>query len=337
MLLAAVPVALAAPPGQDDLDWLKTIAFAAHQTDYSGTFVYQYGDHVETSRITHILDRDGEHGRLESMDGVPREIIYHNDRVWSNSDERKVGVENRQGRTAFPALLPLQLLLLSENYQIAKAEEVRVAGFHTRSFVFQPKDNLRYTHKMWAHNDSGLLLKAAVLDGSGRVIEQYAFTQLTIGGNIDRSWIVPDKPAIVPDKQVIVLGKPASVPGKPATSFHAQHPIFAHPLKAEKTISASVWRIDSMPAGFIKTTEIRRPLSGRKASVTQMVFSDGLAGISVFIEAVADNPEANTGLSSRGAIQAYSKVSGEYRVTVVGEVPPRTVMQIADSVRYKGQ
>ena len=92
--------------------------------------------------------------------------------MWCYIGDRQVSVENRQGRKAFPALLPQQLSLLNENYQISKAEEVRVAGLPTRAFIFQPEDNLRYTHKMWAHSDSGLLLKAAGLDERGRVIEQ---------------------------------------------------------------------------------------------------------------------------------------------------------------------
>ncbi len=317
MLFAAAPTSVLADPfGQDELDWLKAMAVAAHQTDYIGTFVYQFGSHVETSRITHVVDGDGEHGRLESLDGSRREFIHNNNQVWCYVGDRQVSVENRQGRRTFPALLPQQLLLLSENYQISKAEEVRVAGLHTRAFVFQPKDNLRYTHKMWAHSDIGLLLKAAVLDERGRVIEQYAFTHLTLGGNIDRTWIVPNKPA---------------------TRSHAQHPVFAHPPKTDEAASASGWQVDFLPAGFIKTMEIRRPLSGRKASVIQLAFSDGLAGISVFIEAMAGNPDAKIGLSSRGAMQVYSKVSGDYLLTVLGEVPPRTVMQVADSVRYKGQ
>ncbi len=292
------------------------MALAAYQTDYIGTFVYQFGNHVETSRITHVVESDGEHGRLESLDGSRRVFIHNNTQVWCYLGDRKVSVENRQGRRKFPALLPQQFSLLSENYQISKAEEVRVAGLPARVFVFQPEDNLRYTHKMWAHSDSGLLLKAAVLDERGRVIEQYAFTHLTIGGNIDRTWIVPNKPA---------------------TSFRAQHPVFARPPKTDETASASGWQVDSLPAGFIKTREIRRPLSGRKASVTQLAFSDGLAGISVFIEAMAGNSEAKIGLSSLGAMQIYSKVSGDYLLTVVGEVPPRTVMQVADSIRHKGQ
>lgn len=315
LLLAVTASVPAAQLGQEDLDWLKTMAFAAHQTDYTGTFVYQYGNHVETSRITHISDRDGEHERLESLDGVRREIIQDNNQVWSYQGDSKVSVASRQGRRSFPAFLPEQLSLLNENYQIKEAEEARVAGLHTHAFIFQPRDNLRYTLKLWAHSDSGLLLKAAVLDEHGAVIEQYAFTQLTIGGNIDRKWISPDKSAV---------------------GFHTHHPYSSPPLKVEQAVRESGWQVGTLPPGFKKTMEMRRPLRGKSVPVTHLVFSDGLAGISVFIEDKAGNPQAYVGLSSHGAIQVYCKVNGEKLVTVVGEVPPRTVMRVADSVSYRG-
>ena len=316
MLLAIAPGAFADPFWQDDLDWLKIMAFAAHQTDYVGTFVYQYGNHVETSRITHIADRDGEHGRLEGLDGGLREIIHSNDQVRSYAGGRQVKVGYRQGLRAFPALLPEQLSLLNENYRINKAEEVRVAGFHTRAFVFQPRDHLRYTHKMWAHSDSGLLLKAAVLDERGRVIEQYAFTQLTIGGNIDRQWIALDNSA-------------------PRFCAREQHASFSP--KPGEPVSVSGWQVGSLPPGFKKTMEMRRLLHGREAPVTHLVFSDGLAGISIFIEEMSRRPDVNVGLTSQGAIQVYSKMNGDHLVTAVGEVPPATLMRVADSIRYQKQ
>jgi sigma-E factor negative regulatory protein RseB len=92
-----------------------------------------------------------------------------------------------------------------------------------------------------------------------------------------------------------------------------------------------------LPNGFKKIKEICRPLSNRNTPVTQLVFSDGLAAISIFIEELSGSQAINSGLSSQGSIQIYSRVSGDKLITVVGEVPPRTVIQVADSVRYAGQ
>src|SRR5574340_152388 len=100
-----------------------------------------------------------------------------------------VQVGSQQRRNRFPSLLPDQLSALSANYQVKEVGTERVAGYNTQAILFQPKDSSRYAHKIWVHTDSGLLLKAAVLGDKNQLVEQYAFTQLQIGGNVDRSWL----------------------------------------------------------------------------------------------------------------------------------------------------
>ena len=244
---------------QVSLDWLQTVAFADHQTDYSGVFVYQYDDHVETSRIIHVVEPDSEYEKLESLDGPRREIIRHHGQVWCYIGHRMVQVDSQQEHSNFPSLLPDQLSALNANYQAREAGVERVAGYNAQAILFQPKDNLRYAHKIWAHTDSGLLLKAAVLGDKSQIIEQYAFTQLQIGGDIDRSWIGAKSSA----------GRGMPVPPETARGGTAVN---------------SGWVVDALPAGFRKTREIQRPMRGKHAPVTQIVFSDGLSAISIFIE-----------------------------------------------------
>jgi sigma-E factor negative regulatory protein RseB len=95
--------------------------------------------------------------------------------------------------------------------------------------------------------------------------------------------------------------------------------------------------VDALPSGFRKVLEMRRPFRGNKEPVIQMVFSDGLAGISVFIEKGKDMTYLHSGLSGQGAAHVYNRLVGDNLVTVVGEVPPLTVIQVGDSVRYAGQ
>jgi sigma-E factor negative regulatory protein RseB len=334
LALAALPV-LSDPFPQDDLKWLETMAIAAHSADYSGTFVYQYGNHVEISRITHVVDANGEHGRLESLDGARREIIRNNNEVWYYYGDNLVKMEGRGNDHEFPALLQdhQALVNISKNYRVRQDGEGRVAGFHAHAILFLPKDNLRYAHRMWADSVSGLLLKAEVLDERGAVVEQYSFTQLTLGGNIDKSWIVQDKPASGARQNVSARHREAVVAAHPRDADTA-------PVSASATASSSApaqkavsgWQVDAMPPGFSKVTEVRRTLHNHSIAI-QMVYSDGLAGISVFIEENDNDEDDNPGLTSQGMIQIYSKMVGNHLVTVVGEVPPQTVIQIADSVR----
>ncbi|MDQ3268233.1 MAG: MucB/RseB C-terminal domain-containing protein, partial [Pseudomonadota bacterium] len=109
------------------------------------------------------------------------------------------------------------------------------------------------------------------------------------------------------------------------------------PSETSTQTATNDWKVVAVPSGFKKIMEVRRPLPGKKTDAIHFVFSDGLAGISVFIETLGNHLNRKLGLSSRGAIHVYSKEKGDYLVTVVGEVPPRTIMQVADSVRYRGQ
>lgn len=308
-----------AADGQFRLDWLKTVAFAAHQTDYSGVFIYQYGSHVETSRIAHIAEADSEYEKLESLDNPKREIIRHHGQVWCYSNHKMVQVLSQQGKGRFPSLLPDQLSTLSENYQVQDAGNGRVAGYSAQVILFRPKDNLRYTHKIWVHSDSGLLLKSAVINDKDQVVEQYAFTQLKIGAEADRSWLTASE---------AMAATTAGGGKQPASGGVQNNPV--------KNINSG-WVVDAMPSGFKKTLEILRPMHGKHAPVTQLVFSDGLSAISVFIEPADSDEDDNEGLSSRGAVNLYHKVVNKTLFNVVGEVPPLTVMQVLDSVRYNGK
>ncbi len=318
--MGAAASAYSDPFLQDDLKWLETMAFAAHQTNYSGTFIYQYGGHVETSRITHVVDADGEHGRLESLDGLRREVIRSNGEVWCYLGDQKVKVEGHASEREFPALLQdAQLSGINQNYIVTQAGEARVAGFHAHVINFQPRDNQRYAHRMWADSDSGLLLKAEVIDEHGEIVEQYAFTQLALG-DVDRSWIAQDAQG--------GAGKRGAAPAaqkRPA------------PEKSDRLPESSGWQVDVIPPGFLKVAEVRRAMHHRPGSAIQMVYSDGLAGISVFIEDNDNDEDDHAGLTSQGGIQVYSKLLGGHLVTVVGEVPPQTVIDVAESVRYAGK
>jgi len=298
----------------EGFDWLKIVIFAEHQTDYSGAFVYQHDNQVSTSRITHVIEKHGGYEKLESLDGPQREIVRHHGQIWSHLDHEMEQVGSQQARGKFPSLLPAQLSALRENYRATLLGYERVAGYNAQVVLFKPIDNLRYTHKIWVHTDSGLLLKAAVLDSKNKLVEQYAFTQLQIGGKIDRSWVKQSKPT-----------------GLPGSGFHKQHDTsrIGFPVN-------SGWVADGIPMGYRKTMEIQRPMHGNHAPVTQIVFSDGLSAISIFIELEDGDEDDVEGLSGRGAMNLYHKVVGKYLYTVVGEVPPHTVMRVLDSIRNNG-
>lgn len=307
LVLALLPgLAAAEPSGSEGAAWLQKIASAAHRLNYSGTFVYQRGSFMETSSIVHMTDESGEHEKLEVLDGPPREIIRNNDEVICFMPEDKgVVVERRKSQKNFPALLPRRLSGIGDNYAVKLGGMERVAGHDCQNVILEPRDVYRYGYRFCAESSSGLLLKASTLNEKNEVVNQFTFTQARIGGTIDREQL------------------------KPKYARHQQIQPQTAPVMAD-----SGWKVKSLPAGFKKIMEQKRNFPGKKVSANHLVFSDELVAVSVFIEPLAGMEKSVSGLSSQGAINVYTRPVADYQVTVLGEVPAATVMQIANSVFF---
>jgi len=302
--LAIAPAAFA----DDAAAWLSRAATAARELNYVGTVVYQHGSRVETSRLVHLNDAAGEFEKLVNLDGPTREIIRsHGEVRCYYPDAKIVRVEPRTFRNAFPSLSALQQKALTDFYEFRKAETGRVAGLDAQAWVFEPKDELRYGHKFWADAATGLLLKASIFNDRNEIVEQFTFTDLTIGVKIDRDMVRPTWAAAPPDWRVQQLA-----PGE--IEFHD-----------------TGWTVAKLPPGFVKTVEGYRNLRGRREPVAHLVFSDGLVAVSVFVEHAGSAPRP-FGLSRQGGINVYVRPLDDHVVTVLGEAPGVTVRQIGNSV-----
>ena len=309
--MSAVQVG-AEPLAQDDaLQILGRIATAARTLNYSGTFVYQHGQRVETSRIVHFVDTDGEHEKLEALDGPRREIIRNNDEVLCYYPDAKiVRSQKRIGQRSFPALLPDTLKAITQYYTVRKGPSERVAGFDSQAVILEPKDGMRYGHTLWADTASGLLLKARTLNEARQVVEQFSFTQLTIGSGVTKEMINPTYQATFPEWRLDQFAQ------------------------AKLNDSETGWTVRNFPPGFQKIMEIRRTKQGGRIAVTHMVYSDGMAAVSIFVESISGRT-VTEGLSRQGAINIYRRIVGDNVITVLGEAPADTVMQIGDSVSFQ--
>jgi sigma-E factor negative regulatory protein RseB len=306
-VVLAVAAGLAQAQSPDTLGWLRKIHDATQKLSYSGTFVYQHGGRSETSRITRYVDASGDIERLEALDGQPREIVRTRDSVRCYlPDSRVVKVEKRTPDRSFPALLPEKITALARHYDISLGETRRIGGFDCQSLVLTPRDNLRYGYKLYADVKSGMLLKAVTLDAAGDPVEQFMFTQLAIGG-VTRDMVRPSHAASawrVEDADAA----PARLAG---------------------------WGLTAELPGFRKVIELKRRM-GESKPVGQLVYSDGLAAVSVFIEPLEGRRDAmRTGLASMGAIHIYTREVANHMVTVVGDTPAASVQRIANAVEYR--
>jgi sigma-E factor negative regulatory protein RseB len=90
-----------------------------------------------------------------------------------------------------------------------------------------------------------------------------------------------------------------------------------------------VWRAEQLPAGFMLTVSRYEYTDSANQPRVHMVYTDGLASVSVFIDMAVAASEQAEGLSMMGAANAYSVMRDGHLITAMGEVPPTTVKQIA--------
>ena len=298
---------------QDGVALLKKMASASRRLNYSGTFVYQHAGQNETSRIVHFVNpAGGEFEKLETLDGPAREVIRTNDHVTCYlPDSKTVLIEKRSSRR-FPALLPEQLSGVADNYVVSVTGMDRVAGYDCRVVLLEPKDKLRYGHQFCAEAGSGLPLRSRTLSEKNQLLEAFAFTELKIGGSFSRDQVRSRYAARSKEWKV------------------------DHSALAITDVPADTgWSLTRQPTGFKKLTELKRSIAGRAGMVSHIVYSDGLAAVSVFIEPLPKARPARS-LSHQGAVNIYIRPIADHMVTVLGEAPAATVMQIANSLEFRG-
>lgn len=302
---------------QDDaLASLNRLSSAARKLNYTGTFVYRNGVHSETSRIIHLVDGGDELERLEVLDGSPREVVRDNDEVKCYlPDSHLLIVERRSRQRGFPAMLPAGLADLGEYYVLRSGASARVAGFDSRSVLLEPRDEYRYGHTFWVHGESGLLLKAAMFDAHGDTLESFAFTQLQIGGPIDRQSLKPH----------------FEMSGAATADWHVDQ---IEPQESRSDDPA--WVIRNPLPGFRRIAGMKRPARADAPASTHVVFSDGLAAISVFIEPMTGaDDRKQLGLSRVGATNIYKRAIGDSLAVIMGEVPAISLIRLGDAIEAR--
>jgi sigma-E factor negative regulatory protein RseB len=303
--LATAPQAFA----EDASAWLARTAAAGRDLNYVGTIVYGHGAQVETSRLVHWNDGGTEMEKLVNLDGPAREVIRTGDEVRCFYPEAKImRVEPRAFRNAFPSLSPTEQKALTDNYDFRKAETGRVAGLDAQAWTFQPKDGFRFGRKFWVDTATGLLLKARVSNERGEVVEQISFTDLTIDAKISQQMVRPSWTGTSADWRM--LKSPLATIDRQDTG----------------------WVVGRLPPGFSKVIEGYRPLNERRDRVVNLVYSDGLVAVSVFIERIGPAPRRLLGPSQQGGISVFVRPFEDRIVTVLGEVPATTVRQMAMSI-----
>lgn len=295
----------------DDVEmWLSKMHKAAHMVNYNGVFVYGQKNNLSSMRIIHGADDSGERERLLSLDGTGREVIRNKNSVTCIlPDSKSVMVEKNRPESDFPPAFPVKIDKLSRNYTFHLSGKEMVAGHSAQKIIIQPKDQYRYGHALWIDDKTGLLLKTHLMNESRQAVEKFMFTQ------IDFMNTVPEK-----------MLKP-SISGENFTWYESGK------AKKEHSSAPSNWRVKNLPNGFTADMNRKHVMPRSGIAIEQLVYSDGLSSVSVFIEKHSDKNDQIIGDSTMGAINACGRVlKNGIHVTVVGEVTHLAVKMMCDSV-----
>jgi len=299
--------------------WLMRIHEAAGRRNFQGTFVVSGGGAVSSSRIAHFCEGSNQFERIESLDGQARHVFRHNDlvhTVWPAS--RVALVEQAQSLTTFPALLQGGVDRIGEFYEVNPQGSDRVAGHEANVLTVKPRDSLRFGYRLWSDKASGLLLRADVLNERSEVLETSAFSEVTIG-------IKPQTDSV-------------TVPMRRLDGYR-----IVRPSLTATRLDAEGWAMRQLVPGFREVSCVKRPMESPAAGneeaaaepVLQTIFSDGLTYVSVFIEPFNPQRHLRSMRTAVGATQTLMRRHGDWWVTVVGDVPPATLLMFANGLERK--
>lgn len=291
---------------QDAQQWLDRMASAVEELSYRGTFVHLLGDEVESLQIVHS-NQDGRISeRIVSLDGVGREIIRNEDEIYCIfPDQQIVLFDNRREVSPLVSALPSYSEDLQRSYEIALLHTERVVERDAQVVAIHPRDEFRYGYLLWLDSATAMPLKSQLRDEQGQTVEQMAFTQIEIGQDIPPAAL---EPTIDSEGFQVIMPPDNAV--------------------AEETPQ---WRATQLPNGFQLSVATLTRMAGSEHPVEHLVYSDGLATVSVFVESPDSEPDVADGLSRIGSANAFSFEFSGRQITAVGEVPAVTVESIATS------
>jgi sigma-E factor negative regulatory protein RseB len=299
---------LAAAPDEHPLLLLERARLAAQRLDYRGIFFHQRGHEVASTRITHLRSGHPLQERLERLDGPPSVTLRHGDELKTYlPHQKRLLIESRHVQPGFPGLVPVNREAIDRYFAVRRFDGGRIAGRATNAIALDPRDDYHYAYRFWSDTRTGLLLRAQTLSEQGEVVEQVTFTEVKLGSI---------RPALLKA-------------GLADTRGWQVERLLAQPADLAE------WRLRWLPAGFARVASVSRSLdttSGVRREVAQLLYSDGLAGLSVFIEPWT--PERVASPLQLGALNMVGKRHGKFWLTIVGDVPMAAIRKVADAIEF---
>ncbi|MGY3174103.1 sigma-E factor negative regulatory protein RseB [Pseudomonas sp. TE12234] len=286
-------------------DWLTRLGQAEQQQSFQGTFVYERNGSFSTHNIWHRVQEGKVHERLLQLDGSAQEVVRVDGHTQCVSGTLIAGL----GDTPNSAARVIDPQKLKNWYDLAVIGKSRVAGRSAVIVSLTPRDQHRYGFELHLDKETGLPLKSLLLNDKGQLLERFQFTRLD-------TTTVPSEGDLQPGADCKAVNLESD--------------------KSSAVKAAQTWHSDWLPPGFELTSSSARKDPETKTQVSSLMYDDGLARFSVFLEPLNGAVVTDTRIQLGPTVAVSRRLTtaqGEMMVTVVGEIPIGTAERIALSMR----
>ena len=286
---------------------LEISAKASQQLNYEGVFHSQSSSESNSTHVIHANIDNKEYCLLKMLDGAPNEVFCSGDMVYVTSQDGLL-IKKRKNQFLFPSVLPSDIKHLKKNYQLSFGEKKRVADRMAQHIELKAKDNLRFNYHIWIDDKNLLPLKLIVTNNKNQPIEQSTFTTIAFSEVIDKDIF----------EKNINLSK-----------------VYVSKNKfIENYVSNKFWNLKDLPSGFKEVDLISRRVNGLNLLDYQIIFSDGLAYVSLFIRPITRGTEPKEGTVAIGPTNISARYQDGYQIMSVGMVPPETVNTFSGAIEF---
>ena len=292
---------------EDPWSILEKSAKASQQLNYEGVFHSQSSSESNSTHVIHANINNKEYCLLKMLDGAPNEVFCSGDMVYVTSQDGLL-IKKRKNQFLFPSVLPSDIKHLKKNYQLSFGEKKRVADRMAQHIELKAKDNLRFNYHIWIDETNLLPLKLIVTNNKNQPIEQSTFTTIAFSEVIDKDIF----------EKNINLSK-----------------VYVSKNKfIENYVSNKFWNLKKLPSGFKEVDLISRRVNGLNLLDYQIIFSDGLAYVSLFIRPITRGTEPKEGTVAIGPTNISARYQDGYQIMSVGMVPPETVNTFSGAIEF---
>ena len=289
--------------------WLERLSQSLRQLNFTTSFVVVKNNHAEPYHWLHgVSEDDLELEVFARLNGPRRDVLRQGNIVsYIEPEQKPYSVISADVRSPIPAIFRGNITELEASYRFISVGRSRILGRVAQLVKIVAKDQYRYSYWLWLDQQTGLLLKMAILTRQGQLLEQIQFTHIEVSEQLSDNLV-----------QFQLTELPA------VNKLNNQQP--------DKALS---WQVDWLPQGFTMVKSNQHRLNSYSPdddkSVGFMLFTDGLVEVSVYVSPSQENFRAAE-YASDGATTVFNHIAQGIEIGVVGDIPLATAKKIAESI-----